>query len=234
MSTKKRSYQASASSAMGQFKAPRNYAYQGVAASSAAAPLARVGGRMPVAARSTGELKDLTLTSTNRIPVNSAAFTTTLLNGCAQGTTAGTRIGRRITMKSLLIRWNIALAATTAGAGAIRILVVYDAQANATAPAVTDILDTDNFVAGMNLSNNRRFKVLCDVILDQGVSTAGPGANCGTRYVRGDWNTEFNTGSAGTIGDIQSGSVYMLTAQSGNLITAAPLSTIFTRIRFQD
>lgn len=198
-------------------------------------PLLRAGGRMPVRSlASAGELKDLTLTSTNRIAVNTAAFSTLLLNGCAQGTTAGTRIGRRITMKSLLLRWNFTLAATTAGSGALRILVVYDAQANATAPAVTDILDTDNFVSGMNLSNNRRFKVLCDIVLENGIGTPGPGACAGTRYVRGDWNTEFNTGSAGTIGDIQSGSVYMLTAQSGNLITAAPLSTIFTRIRFQD
>jgi len=237
MSSRKRAYtnQQAVASAGQAFKAPRSYAYQGgVVASSSSAPLARVGGRnvlrnMPAGA----ELKDLTTNNSGKITAGTAANVLTLLNGCAQGTTASTRLGRRILMKSLLIRWHFAINTTTAGNDSIRVLIIYDSQTNGTAPAATDVLLTDEFGSPMNLSNSRRFKVLIDELVPC-IGTAGPGSACGTRYVKGEWPVEFNTGSAGTVGDIQSGSIYMLTSQGGKLITAAPAGDVYARIRYSD
>jgi len=45
---------------------------------------------------------------------------------------------------------------------------------------------------------------------------------------------EFNTGSAGTVGDITTGSVYLLTWNNGALLTANPTERGNTRIRFAD
>lgn len=224
------------------FKAPRQYAYQGVNmnvpgvfSSSAAAPLMRVGGRQVLARPAPGavaEQKDITFATAATVGVV-ATGSLTLLNGVAQGTTAGTRLGRRIRMKSILLRWNFSMSTTSAGGSAFRILVVYDAQSNGTAPAVTDVVVLDAITAPMNLGNARRFKVLCDELVPC-IGTAGPQSQIGTRYIKGDWPVEFNTGSAGTIGDIQTGSVFMLIWQDGKLITAAPQSTVYTRVRFTD
>ena len=46
--------------------------------------------------------------------------------------------------------------------------------------------------------------------------------------------TMFNAGSAGTIADITSGSVYMFIAQSGGITTTAPTLSYRSRIRYTD
>lgn len=70
--------------------------------------------------------------------------------------------------------------------------------------------------------------------MEQGLSTAGPGANSFEFYRKLGLNVEFNTGTAGTVADIASGSVYALVYQNGNLITADPTNRLFVRIRFTD
>lgn len=46
--------------------------------------------------------------------------------------------------------------------------------------------------------------------------------------------TMFNAGTAGTIGDITSGSVYIMFAQNGTIGTAAPTVNWRSRIRYTD
>lgn len=197
-------------------------------------PLARLGGRMPVSSRSSiRELKDITILTSSPITFNQASANLFLLNGVAQGTTAITRIGRRITMKSLLLKFQGYLAPTTTGAAALRMLVIYDSQSNATAPAATDVLLTDVFDSPMNLNNSRRFKTLCDEIVPC-VGTAGPQAWAVNRYLKLNHVTEFNNGSAGTIGDIQTGAIYALFYQSGGLLIASPTAQLYSRVRFDD
>lgn len=181
-----------------------------------------------------GELKNLDVTSTALIVAAQTTATILLLNGVAQGTTATTRLGRRITMKSLYVRFNAALAATTAGNSPIRLLIVYDKQANTNAPAANDVLVADAIVNPNNLSNSRRFVTLMDWLATDGLGTAGPGSAHHVFYKKMNLEVAFNTGSAGTIGDIQSGSVYLLAYQNGGLITAAPTQAFYSRIRFSD
>jgi len=149
-----------------------------------------------------------------------------LLNGCAAGTGATNRVGRKMLMKSLQFR--AAVNSNAGNAGNARVLVVYDKQTNGAAPAITDILGADLITAPMNLSNSDRFVVIADVL------TEGPTDITTTwhekHYKKLGLETLFgNTGSAVT--DINSGSVYMFVAGgTGAAITV----NLYNRIRFVD
>lgn len=88
----------------------------------------------------------------------------------AVGTTPLTRIGRKVTMKSLYIRGNWA---PPSGTTDLRVIVYYDKQNNAATPAITDGLTgvTPNFNSHNNLSNSERFIIIVDEIFNQ-VETA--------------------------------------------------------------
>lgn len=192
------------------------------------------------AAFSFDEKKNIDVTS---VPLVAAQATASikLLNPCAQGTTSVTRAGRRITMSSLDYRFQASLAATTAGSSPVRILIVYDKQPNGALAAVTDIVAVNTIDSPMNLNNARRFKVLVDDCISDGLSDKGPGA----LYTKG-WRdftakgtkrgleVEFKDTSAGDITDITTGALISLVWQNGNLITAAPTNDLYTRIRFID
>lgn len=179
------------------------------------------------------EKKNIDVTTTSQVVAAQATAQVLLLNGCAQGTTALTRLGRRITMKSLYWMWDGSMAATSAGASPLRLLIVYDKQTNGAAPAATDILVADAIGYPNNLSNSRRFVTLFDELIEC-VGASGPSAWFRKGYKKLNLNVEFNTGSAGTVADITSGSVYALIYQNGNIITANPSGQFYTRVRFTD
>ena len=85
-------------------------------------------------------------------------LTITVLNDVAQGTTAITRLGRKILMKSVLVQGTL-----TNSSGQGRILIVYDRQANGAAPAATDVLTSNTIMAIQNLDNRDRFIILADI-----------------------------------------------------------------------
>lgn len=156
-----------------------------------------------------------------------------LLNGLVPGSNASQRIGRKVVMKSVYLRYRIQLAATTVGGGKMRLMLVYDKQSNAAAPAITDILLTNNWTSPNNLSNRDRFTVLCDHISDC-ISVGGDFLASGEIYKKVNLETFFNAGVAGTIGDITSGSLYLLYGNSGTFTTAQPTIDYDTRIRYSD
>jgi len=156
-----------------------------------------------------------------------------LLNGLANGSDASTRVGRKVTLKSVLVRASAALAATSVGGSPLRILVVYDKQANATAPAITDILLADSFTSQNNLSNRDRFVTVFDQITDT-LSVNSNFSLSQTMFKRINMETMFNAGSAGTIGDITSGSLYLFFCQNSGITVAAPTMIYRTRVRYTD
>lgn len=181
-----------------------------------------------------GELKFVDTAANLNPIINSPTFSAAqLLNGLAPGSTASTRIGRKVTIKSIYIRWNYNLLPTSVGGANARILVVYDRQANAAVPPITEILDTDNFISQNNLANRDRFVTIFDQILDC-VSVAGEYMCAGTLYKSLNLDVAFNAGTAGTIGDITSGSIYMFVAQQGGITIAAPNIDAQVRIRYTD
>ena len=70
-----------------------------------------------------------------------------LLNGVATGTDYTNRIGRKIILKSILLRCSMYNDTTTSdpNGDVVRVLVVSDSQTNGAAPSVGDILQTAAF-----------------------------------------------------------------------------------------
>lgn len=157
----------------------------------------------------------------------------TLLNGVAQGTSGVTRLGRRINMESLLIRFAASMKPTTTGASALRLMIVYDLQPNGAAMTAAQLLTTDE-ITGVNLlDNSRRFKVICDELIGS-MGQSGPASVEFHKWIKLNLPVEFNTGNAGTIADIATGSLWMWVWQDGQIATASPQTLQQTRVRFSD
>lgn len=189
----------------------------------------------------TDELKNVDTLANVTIVASQTAASLALLNGIDDGNTAITRIGRKVVLTSLSYRWRGSLATTTVGSSGLRLLIVYDRQANAAAPVATDILTQDTIEAMMNLNNSKRFKIITDQIIEC----------CGTQGPQ-SWNIKghiqfekpnkgkagleqtFNSASTATITSITTGSIYALFYQDGTLTTANPISAFYSRIRFID
>lgn len=181
-----------------------------------------------------GEIKFIDVNINLTMPLGAATFSAAqLLNGCVQGTEATQRVGRRINLKSLYMRYTGELNATTTGSSPYRVLVVYDKQTNAAAPLITDVLLADSFHAPNNLSNRDRFVTLVDHVTVT-MDNDGPSTVADVIYRKINLETMFNTGNAGTVGDITSGSIYIFVAQCGKLIALAPSFVYRSRIKYTD
>jgi len=174
-----------------------------------------------------------TTTLTAGAPNFSSMGATLLLNGLANGSDASTRIGRKVILKSVYVRGTFENTAGATGGAPLRIIIFYDKQANATQPAVTDLLLTDSFLSQNNLSNRDRFTVICDQVTDP-ISAAGDWSRGFSVYKKLNLETLFNAGSAGTIGDITSGSLYVIFAQGSQILTQNPAVRWISRVRYTD
>lgn len=204
------------------------------AAALVAPSLARSGG---FSFKATGG-KELNFVDTN-IGVGSVSTTASLilLNGLAQGTTASTRIGRRVQMKSVEIKMAIA-ALATATTQTVRFALVLDKQANAAAPAFTDIYDSADPRALRNISNKARFWVLYDSGLMPIVGSSAALLDNSYRtlefYKRINIPVQYNAGTAGTVGDIQTNALYWVSIGSVASGTGASNTAGNCRVRYDD
>lgn len=189
----------------------------------------------------TDEEKNIDVVTNTTIVAGQATASLALLNGLDDGATSTTRIGRKVTLTSLQYRWVGSLAATSAGSSGLRMLIVYDKQANAAAPLATDVLQVNTIYSQMNLSNGKRFKVLVDELISC-IGTQGPQSWCIKGYRKFEkplknkpgLEMTFNNASTNDITSIITGSVYALFLQDGNIITANPISNMYSRFRFID
>lgn len=168
------------------------------------------------------EKKDVsTATNAVALPATATFSTPVLLNGCAQGNTGTTRIGRRTLMKSVLFRFYF----NKGNTDVFRLLILYDKQTNGALPATGDVVNTTDFHAPLNLANSDRFVTVFDKI----VNTADMSMD--TLYRKVNLETVFGgTGSA--VADIASGSlIYMVAPAIAG--TTATLS-FSCRVRFTD
>lgn len=164
-----------------------------------------------------------------------------LLNGVDTGTDYTNRIGRKIIAKSLLLRfqWYPLSATTTDSNGdALRMIIFCDEQANGVAPIVTDILQTANYLAPLNLSNRGRFKIIKDKLISMPGWTNAAGAlvngnavpKVGKVFKTMSLPVIFN-GTGATVGSIQTNSMYILCLPASNATTGF---TFNSRVRFID
>jgi len=174
------------------------------------------------------------------IPLDSSPPTGIYLGGPVQGAAPYQRIGQRIANKSLRIRGNVIANASNPVGCIGRILVVYDEQTNGATPAWSDVIlaytaagaTSSHTADGINMNNRERFKVLVDeqfnfpattvvgdlitagVVLD----TTGGGRQapwCFDRFVpMKDLVTHFKA-TAGGVGDVATGGIFMFVATSG-------------------
>lgn len=143
------------------------------------------------------------------------------VNGLALGTTASTRIGRQVALKSLTFRMEHSSGQTTTSTGKVpatcRILLVYDGQTNGANPLATDVLDSAVPESLLNLSNRDRFRVLREwkyQVASQDINTS---AVPSSRIIKGFvkipkayQKTTYNAGNAGTSADITTGGLFMI------------------------
>lgn len=139
------------------------------------------------------------------------------------------RVGRKIYMKSIQIRgyvWNAATTTSSLG----RVILLYDSQANGAAPVVADILSNMTLAPAttgcsmLNLNNRQRFSILKDVVMNlpsctnvAGVLTNGPSYPDTTGRFEINWFVKlrgleavFNNVNGGNIGDVASGSLFLM------------------------
>lgn len=210
------------------------------------APLASRGYSFPIREKKT-------IDGTGTIQVNTTG-SFTLLNGCIQGTDYTQRIGRKLVNNSLYIRGYTVTEATNAsspvvvsvGAQMVRMIIFADMQPNGMVPVVGDLLNQATPQSQLNLTNRDRFKIYCDKqwCFDPFMLSATAGASYASgsrqiypikKYKKLNMETVFNSGNAGTIGDIASGALYMFWI--GNLGAGSGIdanAVVSTRVRFLD
>ena len=192
--------------------------------------------------RNRPELKTIDTTDTTYASLDSTNGNITFLNGVATGTDFNTRVGRKILMKSILIRyqWYPLTSTSDSNGDVARILVVYDSQPNgsATNPVITDFLQTASYLSPNNLNNRTRFKVLYDKTLTMEAWTmsagalvnGGPRPRAGTIYKKLSHEAIYN-GTGSTVGTIQEGAIFFVVIPATNATTGLIFNS---RIRFTD
>lgn len=203
-----------------------------------------------------GEAKCVDLTSTLVTQAFATTTPRTLLNGTVPGNAMQNRLGRRIRMKSIHIQ-GVILQSQNGAAPVddfIHWVLVYDSQPNGAAFAFSDLFQsTDNAGTSasgaysfLNMSNSKRFKVLRHKSMK--LETIGVGsdqpAQESTDFTKvttvneyvplNGLVTQYNTGTAGTVADIQTGSLYLLTYGVSGAADYQYSLSYNTRLRFED
>lgn len=179
------------------------------------------------------------------IDVNASATDVTLagtwqlLNGTSTGTDYQLRIGRKIRVKSIQLRGYLRPTdPTTVVPQRWDLYVIYDKQSDGSAPTTTAFLENSTAVSFTNLNNRRRFMVLghiCGYLGSNGANGAlAPGGEAIDWGAAVDLETIYN-GTGGTIADIATGSIYLLSISSTTSGTGTGFTTdMVGRVRFTD
>jgi len=191
-----------------------------------------------------GELKSVDVTGSIAADTTSAVL---LLNGIARGDDIGDRIGRKVIIKMMELRFKLGATSDTGIDQVQRLLVVYDKQTNGAACTGAQVLATVASAyapySPTNLENRNRFVVLYDtgaVSIQSDVLGAVEVPKYGSqrvfnmkRYFSG-LPVTFNAGDAGTVADISTGSIYAVVCGSVAAGATAGSAAIYSRIRYED
>lgn len=146
------------------------------------------------------------------------------LNVIAQGTGESERIGRKVEVKYIGVRYTLHLDDTTVAnqtKDTVRVILYQDKQANGATAGVLDILDTASYQSFNNLSNKGRFRVLADRVHSL-QATAGAGTTGltygeaiqnGSMHIKCNTPIEFNS-TTGAITEIVSNNLGFLVISS--------------------
>lgn len=186
------------------------------------------------------EKKFLDTTQNGAFPGTTGGAVLTLLNGMAPGTSQITRIGSRIDVKSVQFKCLFSSGTSATGVTPFRVKIVYDKETNGVALQATDVLVSDDIDALNNLSQAGRFITLLDKTWDpipaiNATGAAGFQSQLLEGFCKCSLPVKYNAGTAGTVADISSGSIYALCYTNGATIGGAGLNDEMQfRIRFTD
>jgi len=178
-----------------------------------------------------GELKSVD-TAISQVQDTTGAVT--LLNGIARGDDINERSGRQVTLKSIQMK---VFSTATSGTGIDqiqRIMVIYDRQTNAAALTIAQVLNSASPMSQRNLENRARFTILYDKTFPINADGESGSKRYFSWYRKLNHPVTFNSGDAGTVADITTGSLYFLTVG-----TVAPGATAGStngtfRVRYED
>jgi hypothetical protein len=139
------------------------------------------------------------------------------VNEVAAGTGESQRVGRKVTIKSINMRFVPNLNSTASAANTddgMRVILYHDKQCNGAAPNVVDILESADYLSFNNLSNKNRFRILMDKYVDlssaSGISaTFGKIAKTKQFYMKCNIPIEFSS-TTGGIAEIRSNNIGVL------------------------
>jgi len=170
---------------------------------------------------SSAELKFKDTTKAQTALASAGTIFNDTLVGMVEGNTDSTRIGNRITARSVMVRGTAKMAATAAATDTsqtVRIIVYLDRQANGATAAVGDILASADYRSFNNLDNSDRFRTLAEEVIDMHLSGATPS---GAAYTYGETSKSFFLkaklnldikfkGNAGSVADLSSNNIGVL------------------------
>lgn len=195
------------------------------------APLARAAPRIG----SRTELKSIDLDLATTGASGDGGIKSTMGRTCANAISIGAdinqRVGRKITIRSLEMHYNITADPDQDQPAVCRVMVIFDRQANGTQPAATDILTSASINAPKNLNNRERFQILKDDLVSV-MRLTDKNQVTSKWYFRTALPVVYNAGVAGTYADIASGSLWVCTLSE--IATDYPLLKGFLRVRYSD
>lgn len=179
------------------------------------------------------ERKAIDVSQALLIPTGTATGTiSSLLTPIAQGVNDTERIGRKVRLLKMDLRYNAYMASTTTVGSPFRIKIVYDKQANGVAPTAAQVLTTDSMISPNNLDNADRFITLADWYT-QPMSVPSD-MNESKRLTRKMDLNQIWSAATGTIADITTGSVYLWVWSNGQIATTAGVFSYYCRFRYTD
>lgn len=157
-----------------------------------------------------------------------------LLNGIATGFSIDQRLGREVLMEAVHVRVAASVTASTGTDQLQRWMIVYDKQSNGAALTVTDVLDSAHPSSPLNLANIARFSIIADHEYTLNAS-AEPGSK---KFFDVELplrrRSIFNAGTAGTVADISTGSLYLITVGTNPAGVTAGQLQLSTRVVFHN
>jgi hypothetical protein len=160
------------------------------------------------------EIKSADITATE---ASSTTPTFDLVNGLIPGNGNGQRTGQSVKCQNVDMRFILTINASATTSFA-RIIMVMDKQTNSAVFAIGSLLNAGNVYSAYTVGGQNRFIVMYDqtfALNNNGEQTASVCVRLGFQP-----HTEYNTGTAGTVADINTNSIYFvhLSDQATNTI----------------
>lgn len=181
----------------------------------------------PSVALANSELKFLDTTVTQATVGSTGNITNTSLNLIPSGTGESQRVGRKVVIKRIHLKYVCVLKETGTSSSTddgVRVIVYLDKQCNGATASVTDILETTQYLSFNNLANKNRFTILMDEHTDlRSQSGGGSTVAFGRMAVTKQWHhkcslpIEFSS-TAGSLTEIRSFNIGILTISDRALI----------------